>query len=124
MKAYYVAAAGLLMSTSALAWAPSGTFEGKTGDTSPVAAKSSEQLKTAVLDVMDDAGLKAAPASDFTMAKADTGWTDTGKLQAVAYDGWQGADGTKFDMSGTDSKAGSPDYLLLHMLAKTVVERF
>jgi 1-pyrroline-5-carboxylate dehydrogenase len=29
-----------------------------------------------------------------------------------------------FDMSGTDSKAGSPDYLLLHMLAKTVVERF
>jgi 1-pyrroline-5-carboxylate dehydrogenase len=29
-----------------------------------------------------------------------------------------------FGMSGTDSKAGGPDYLLLHMLAKTVVERF
>lgn len=29
-----------------------------------------------------------------------------------------------FDMSGTDSKAGGPDYLPLHMLAKTVVERF
>jgi 1-pyrroline-5-carboxylate dehydrogenase len=27
-------------------------------------------------------------------------------------------------MSGTDSKAGGPDYLPLHMLAKTVVERF
>jgi 1-pyrroline-5-carboxylate dehydrogenase len=29
-----------------------------------------------------------------------------------------------FGMSGTDSKAGGPDYLPLHMLAKTVVERF
>jgi len=29
-----------------------------------------------------------------------------------------------FGMSGTDSKAGGPDYLLLHRLAKTVVERF
>ncbi|WP_119066214.1 L-glutamate gamma-semialdehyde dehydrogenase [Rubrobacter indicoceani] len=29
-----------------------------------------------------------------------------------------------FDLSGTDSKAGGPDYLPLHMLAKTVVERF
>jgi 1-pyrroline-5-carboxylate dehydrogenase len=29
-----------------------------------------------------------------------------------------------FGMSGTDSKAGGPDYLLLHMLAKTVVKRF
>jgi 1-pyrroline-5-carboxylate dehydrogenase len=29
-----------------------------------------------------------------------------------------------FGMIGTDSKAGGPDYLLLHMLAKTVVERF
>src|ERR687894_644908 len=29
-----------------------------------------------------------------------------------------------FCMSGTDSKAGGPDYLPLHMLAKTVVERF
>ncbi|TCJ16757.1 L-glutamate gamma-semialdehyde dehydrogenase [Rubrobacter taiwanensis] len=29
-----------------------------------------------------------------------------------------------FDMSGTDSKAGGPDYLPLHMQAKTVVERF
>ena len=26
-------------------------------------------------------------------------------------------------MSGTDSKAGGPDYLPLHMLARTVVER-
>ncbi len=29
-----------------------------------------------------------------------------------------------FGMSGTDSKAGGPDYLPLHMLARTVVERF
>jgi 1-pyrroline-5-carboxylate dehydrogenase len=29
-----------------------------------------------------------------------------------------------FGMSGTDSKAGGPDYLPLHMLAKTVVEKF
>jgi 1-pyrroline-5-carboxylate dehydrogenase len=29
-----------------------------------------------------------------------------------------------FGMSGTDSKAGGPDYLPLHMLAKTVIERF
>ncbi|MDQ5830558.1 MAG: L-glutamate gamma-semialdehyde dehydrogenase [Actinomycetota bacterium] len=29
-----------------------------------------------------------------------------------------------FGMSGTDSKAGGPDYLPLHMLAKTVDERF
>src|ERR671911_573417 len=29
-----------------------------------------------------------------------------------------------FGMSGTDSKGGGPDYLPLHMLAKTVVERF
>jgi 1-pyrroline-5-carboxylate dehydrogenase len=29
-----------------------------------------------------------------------------------------------FGMSGTDSKAGGPDYLPLHMLAKTAVERF
>jgi 1-pyrroline-5-carboxylate dehydrogenase len=29
-----------------------------------------------------------------------------------------------FGMSGTDSKAGGPDYLPLHMVAKTVVERF
>jgi 1-pyrroline-5-carboxylate dehydrogenase len=29
-----------------------------------------------------------------------------------------------FGMSGTDSKAGGPDYLPLHMLAKTVAERF
>jgi 1-pyrroline-5-carboxylate dehydrogenase len=29
-----------------------------------------------------------------------------------------------FGMSGTDSKAGGPDYLPLHMQAKTVVERF
>ena len=29
-----------------------------------------------------------------------------------------------FGMSGTDWKAGGPDYLLLHRLAKTVVERF
>ena len=29
-----------------------------------------------------------------------------------------------FNMSGTDSKAGGPDYLPLHMLARTVVERF
>lgn len=29
-----------------------------------------------------------------------------------------------FDMSGTDSKAGGPDYLPMHMQAKTVVERF
>jgi 1-pyrroline-5-carboxylate dehydrogenase len=29
-----------------------------------------------------------------------------------------------FGMSGTDSKACGPDYLPLHMLAKTVVERF
>jgi len=29
-----------------------------------------------------------------------------------------------FGMSGTDSKAGGPDYLPLHMHAKTVVERF
>jgi 1-pyrroline-5-carboxylate dehydrogenase len=29
-----------------------------------------------------------------------------------------------FGLSGTDSKAGGPDYLPLHMLARTVVERF
>ncbi len=29
-----------------------------------------------------------------------------------------------FGMSGTDSKAGGPDYLPLHMLARTVVEKF
>lgn len=29
-----------------------------------------------------------------------------------------------FNMSGTDSKAGGPDYLLLHMQAKTVSEMF
>jgi 1-pyrroline-5-carboxylate dehydrogenase len=29
-----------------------------------------------------------------------------------------------FDMSGTDSKAGGPDYLQLFMQAKVVVERF
>jgi 1-pyrroline-5-carboxylate dehydrogenase len=29
-----------------------------------------------------------------------------------------------FRLSGTDSKAGGPDYLPLHMQAKTVVERF
>jgi 1-pyrroline-5-carboxylate dehydrogenase len=29
-----------------------------------------------------------------------------------------------FGMSGTDSKAGGPDYLPIHMLAKTAVERF
>lgn len=29
-----------------------------------------------------------------------------------------------FDLSGTDSKAGGPDYLPQHMLARTVVERF
>ncbi len=29
-----------------------------------------------------------------------------------------------FGLSGTDSKAGGPDYLPLHMVAKTVVERF
>src|SRR5918994_3019996 len=29
-----------------------------------------------------------------------------------------------FGMSGTDSKAGGPDYLPLHMLVRTVVERF
>lgn len=29
-----------------------------------------------------------------------------------------------FNMSGTDSKAGGPDYLLLHMQAKTTSERF
>lgn len=29
-----------------------------------------------------------------------------------------------FDMSGTDSKAGGPDYLLLHMQAKTITEAF
>ncbi|MFS8580783.1 MAG: aldehyde dehydrogenase family protein, partial [Novibacillus thermophilus] len=29
-----------------------------------------------------------------------------------------------FKMSGTDSKAGGPDYLLLHMQAKTVSEMF
>ena len=29
-----------------------------------------------------------------------------------------------FGMSGTDSKAGGPDYLPLHMLPRTVVERF
>ena len=29
-----------------------------------------------------------------------------------------------FGLSGTDSKAGGPDYLSLHMLARTVVERF
>jgi 1-pyrroline-5-carboxylate dehydrogenase len=29
-----------------------------------------------------------------------------------------------YGMSGTDSKAGGPDYLPLHMLARTVVERF
>jgi 1-pyrroline-5-carboxylate dehydrogenase len=29
-----------------------------------------------------------------------------------------------FGLSGTDSKAGGPDYLPLHMLARTIVERF
>jgi 1-pyrroline-5-carboxylate dehydrogenase len=29
-----------------------------------------------------------------------------------------------FNMSGTDSKAGGPDYLILHMQAKTVCEAF
>ncbi|WAA12607.1 L-glutamate gamma-semialdehyde dehydrogenase [Fervidibacillus halotolerans] len=29
-----------------------------------------------------------------------------------------------FNMSGTDSKAGGPDYLLLHMQAKTVTEKY
>jgi 1-pyrroline-5-carboxylate dehydrogenase len=29
-----------------------------------------------------------------------------------------------FNMSGTDSKAGGPDYLLLHMQAKTTSETF
>jgi 1-pyrroline-5-carboxylate dehydrogenase len=29
-----------------------------------------------------------------------------------------------YGLSGTDSKAGGPDYLPLHMLARTVVERF
>lgn len=29
-----------------------------------------------------------------------------------------------FGLSGTDSKAGGPDYLQQHMLARTVVERF
>ena len=39
-----------------------------------------------------------------------------------ALDGVQPFGG--FGMSGTDSKAGGPDYLPLHMLARTVVERF
>ena len=29
-----------------------------------------------------------------------------------------------FNMSGTDSKAGSPDYLLLHMQAKSIAQSF
>ncbi|MGO4027286.1 aldehyde dehydrogenase family protein, partial [Staphylococcus pseudintermedius] len=29
-----------------------------------------------------------------------------------------------FNMSGTDSKAGGPDYLVLHMQAKTTSETF
>jgi 1-pyrroline-5-carboxylate dehydrogenase len=29
-----------------------------------------------------------------------------------------------FDMSGTDSKAGGPDYLQLFMQARSIVERF
>jgi 1-pyrroline-5-carboxylate dehydrogenase len=29
-----------------------------------------------------------------------------------------------FGMSGTDSKAGGPDYLQQHMLPRTVVEKF
>src|SRR5690606_23787215 len=29
-----------------------------------------------------------------------------------------------FNMSGTDSKAGGPDYLILHMQAKTITEQF
>lgn len=29
-----------------------------------------------------------------------------------------------FGLSGTDSKAGAPDYLPQHMLPRTVVERF
>ncbi|MDD4389098.1 MAG: aldehyde dehydrogenase family protein, partial [Bacilli bacterium] len=29
-----------------------------------------------------------------------------------------------FNMSGTDSKAGGPDYLILHMQGKTVTEQF
>jgi 1-pyrroline-5-carboxylate dehydrogenase len=29
-----------------------------------------------------------------------------------------------YGLSGTDSKAGGPDYLPLHMLPRTVVERF
>ena len=29
-----------------------------------------------------------------------------------------------FNMSGTDSKAGGPDYLILHMQAKTISEAF
>jgi len=29
-----------------------------------------------------------------------------------------------FNMSGTDSKAGGPDYLVLHMQGKTITEQF
>ncbi len=29
-----------------------------------------------------------------------------------------------FNMSGTDSKAGGPDYLILHMQGKTISEQF
>jgi len=88
MKRYAIAAAALLLGTSALAWTPEHSNEGK-----PLAADMSQtlmagdQLKKADLDVIYDAKMDAQPAYAEQAAAFDDSWTP--KAVPASYDGWQ-----------------------------------
>ena len=88
MKRYAIAAAALLLGTSALAWAPDKMVEGK-----PLAAEKSDvkmadaQLKKADMDVVADAKPAWQPVYAEQANAFDDSWAP--KAKSASYDGWQ-----------------------------------
>lgn len=121
MKRYAIAAAALLLGTSALAWAPDKTVEGK-----PLAAEKSDvkmadaQLKKADMDVVADAKPAWQPVYAEQANAFDDSWAP--KVKSASYDAWQDdpamqdstppADEPKWGAEPTVAEAPAPTMLV------------